>query len=182
MFERFAGPARQVVVLAQQDARQLHHRTIGTEHLLIGLAGQGGDPAAAVLRKVGITAAGIRRRVEQLTGDALDPAALAALGIDLDRVRRAAEERFGAGALDSSPRGREPKGHIPLSNRAKKVLELSLRAARELRADSISTGHLLIGIIDEGDGLAVRVLQDSGVDLAELRADTVILLGGGPAT
>ena len=41
MFERFTDRARQVVVLAQEEARMLNHNYIGTEHLLLGLGPRG---------------------------------------------------------------------------------------------------------------------------------------------
>ena len=49
MFERFTGPARQVVVLAQDESRALEHDFIGTEHLLLGLLAEQRGMAARVL-------------------------------------------------------------------------------------------------------------------------------------
>lgn len=176
MFERFTLDAREAVALAQQEARMLHHRSIGTEHLLIGLAGTGDDPASTALRGAGITPDDLRRRLRDTTGDKLDPAALATLGIDLDQVRRATEDRFGVGALDPAPQGRPAKGHIPLTDSAKKSLELALRVSVALKSGSISSGHLLIGILDEPVGLGARLLPDLGVDVPALRSRTVELL------
>ena len=55
MFERFTDRARQVVVLAQQEARMLGHDWIGTEHLLLGLIREGDGVAAKVLESLGIS-------------------------------------------------------------------------------------------------------------------------------
>jgi hypothetical protein len=44
MFERFTNRARHAVVLAQEEARRLHHNYIGTEHVLLGLLGAPGSP------------------------------------------------------------------------------------------------------------------------------------------
>src|SRR5665647_312510 len=52
MFERFTERARQVVVLAQEEARELKHNYIGTEHLLLGLLREGDGVAARVLDTV----------------------------------------------------------------------------------------------------------------------------------
>ena len=41
MFERFTDRARRVVVLAQEEARNLNHNYIGTEHILLGLIHEG---------------------------------------------------------------------------------------------------------------------------------------------
>jgi hypothetical protein len=63
-----------------------------------------------------------------------------------------------------------PTGHIPFTPRAKKSLELSLREALQLGDGYIGTGHLLLGLIHQGDGVAVQMLSDMGADLKDLRA------------
>lgn len=171
MFERFTGDARQVVVLAQDEARQLCHHYIGTEHLLLGLLAESRGPAAQLLNERGLRADDLRRRILLIiSGKGLDPEALATLGIDLDEVRRATEAAFGPGALDTTGR-KPPTGHIPFTPRAKKVLELSLREAERLQHESIGTGHILLGLILEGKGVAAKVLADVGCDLDGLRDD-----------
>jgi ATP-dependent Clp protease ATP-binding subunit ClpC len=52
-----------------------------------------------------------------------------------------------------------PSGHIPFTPRSKKCLELSLRESLQLGHDYIGTGHLLLGLISEGDGVAITVLN-----------------------
>jgi ATP-dependent Clp protease ATP-binding subunit ClpA len=179
MFERFTKEARAAVVRAQEEARRLHHQVIGTEHLLLAILETGEGAGARALRARGVEAADLRRRIVGIVdppGDDLDSAALATLGIDLEEVRRVTEASFGPGALDA--RGRKPvrPGHIPFSKRAKKVLELSLREAVRLGHNHIGTGHVLLGLIREGEGLAPLVLTDAGVDLATLREDVTRLL------
>ena len=176
MFERFTTSARRAVTLAQEEARMQDRPQIGTEHVLIGLAGDGGDPAAQALRSAGITAAALRAAARGRSVDQPDADALALLGIDLDQVRRAAEERFGRGALDGAPAGHAPKGHIPFSAKAKQSLAAAVTQATALRTGSISSGHLLLGLVADADGAAARVLRSCGVDLAKLTADVVVLL------
>jgi ATP-dependent Clp protease ATP-binding subunit ClpA len=175
MFERFSKEARAVVVLAQEEARRLRHPRIGTEHLLLAMLDGGEGPGAQALRERGVTADDIRRRVLPGPGSGtdtdLDPAALATLGIDLEEVRRATEASFGPGALDAPKPGRTPTGHIPFGKRAKKVLELSLREALRLGHGYIGEGHVLLGLLREGDGTAVTALVQAGVDLSTLRDD-----------
>ncbi|HWG28880.1 MAG TPA: Clp protease N-terminal domain-containing protein [Actinospica sp.] len=171
MFERFTGDARQAVALAQDEARQLCHNYIGTEHLLLGLLAENRGPAAQLLNERGLRAEDLRRRILVIVGgEGLDHEALATLGIDLDEVRRATEAAFGPGALDSTGR-KPPTGHIPFTPRAKKVLELSVREAQRLQHGSIGTGHMLLGLILEGKGVAAKVLADIGCDLDALRED-----------
>ena len=172
MFERFTTEARQTVALAQQEARELGSGHIGTEHLLLGLMGQGGTPVADLLGRHGLDRASIVQAVARLTGGPdLDADALGAVGIDLAAVRERVEATFGPGALDARApgRGREQTGHIPFTPRAKKVLELSLREAIALKSTSIGDAHILLGLLREGEGLAMKMIHDRGIDVAVLR-------------
>ena len=178
MFERFTDEARLVVRLAQEEARRLRHPFIGTEHLLIAVLEEGHGPAARALRGRDLDPSDLRRRVIDLVrrpDSGLDPEALATLGIDLEEVRRVTEASFGPGALDASG-GTFRSGHIPFGKRAKKVLELSLREALRLGHNHIGTGHLLLGLLREGEGLAAQVLVAAGVDTAGLRDDVTRLI------
>jgi hypothetical protein len=71
-----------------------------------------------------------------------------------------------------------PVGHIPFTPRAKKVMELSLREARQLGHNYIGTEHILLGLIREGEGLAAQVLQKLGVELHSVRQIVIRLLSG----
>jgi ATP-dependent Clp protease ATP-binding subunit ClpA len=180
MFERFTDRARQVAVGAQTEARRLGHGWVGTEHLLLGLL-QGDGIAARVLGGLGVTAAAVEREVLAEVGrgplGAGDAEALGAIGIDLDEVRRRVEASFGPGALHWRPgRRHQPRrppmlgGHIPFSPRAKKVLELSLREALALKHNYIGTEHILLGLVREGEGLAMLVLTRLGAGPDAIRA------------
>jgi ATP-dependent Clp protease ATP-binding subunit ClpC len=68
MFEKFTERARQVIVLAQEEARMLDHDHIGTEHLLLGLIHEGEGVAARVLESLGISLEDVRRNVEEMIG------------------------------------------------------------------------------------------------------------------
>jgi ATP-dependent Clp protease ATP-binding subunit ClpA len=181
MFERFTDSARAVVVAAQEEARGMHHGWIGTEHLLLGLLADGNSPTAAVLRQHGLTRETVAGAVQaHLGSDGLDADALATLGIDLDTVRSTVEASFGRGALDPRPRRgkrRALEGHIPFSARAKKVLELSLREAVARKDGAVTEAHVMLGLIREGQGLAMKVITDRGIDLEELRRE----IGSQPA-
>ncbi|MDR3036662.1 MAG: peptidase [Kitasatospora sp.] len=183
MFERFAEEARRAVALAGTEARRMRHDHLGTEHLLLGLLAQPQDPAARVLGGFGLDLAGGRRAVLRALGGPepeRDAAALAAIGIDLDAVRAAVEHTFGAGALDAPPPARRPRWGGPrFTDRGRRAMALTLRAATGQWARRIETGHLLLGLLREGGGVAVRVLRDQGVDLAELERRTEASLVGG---
>jgi ATP-dependent Clp protease ATP-binding subunit ClpC len=141
MFERFTDQSRRAVVLAQEEARQLDHNYIGTEHLLAGLRHEERGAGARALKSAGISMDAIRGEIERLVGRGTQP-------------------------LSRST-------HIPFTPPAKECLELSLREAVTLGHKSISTGHVLLGLISKDDCAAVRVLGGLGADLQQLRARAI---------
>ncbi|TDD15025.1 hypothetical protein E1218_32180 [Kribbella turkmenica] len=68
MFDKFTDGARQVVVLAQEQARILQHNFIGTEHLLLGLLEEGQGRAGKVLHGLGVTGPAVRELVVEIIG------------------------------------------------------------------------------------------------------------------
>jgi ATP-dependent Clp protease ATP-binding subunit ClpC len=68
MFERFTDRARRVVVRAQEEARILRHDYIGTEHILLGLVGEGQGLAAKALESLGIRLDIVRQHIEETIG------------------------------------------------------------------------------------------------------------------
>jgi ATP-dependent Clp protease ATP-binding subunit ClpA len=170
MFERFTKEARQAVALAQEEATQLRHGWIGTEHLLLGVLRAGGD-GARLLEGFGLQLEPLREEVVRYIGrgeEDIDRDALATLGIDLDAVRERVEKAFGAGALS---RGRGcGGGHVPFTPRAKKALELTLRESIALGASDLRPEHLVLGLLREGDGVAAQILRRHGVALDAVRA------------
>jgi ATP-dependent Clp protease ATP-binding subunit ClpA len=69
VFERFTERARQVVVLAQDEARMLRHDHIGTDHLLLGLMREEAGVAARVLHEAGLEIAAVRDQVRGVVGE-----------------------------------------------------------------------------------------------------------------
>ena len=66
VFEKFTDRARRVVVRAQEEARALNPDFIGTEHILLGLVGEGQGVAAKALESLGISLETVRQRVEDI--------------------------------------------------------------------------------------------------------------------
>jgi ATP-dependent Clp protease ATP-binding subunit ClpA len=182
MFERFADSARQVVVLAQDEVRTADADHIGTEHLLLALAGEPSGPAGRALRGLGLDVAQMRDDARRKPGPGeLDPDALALLGIDLDEVRRRVEAAFGPGALDRRRRcggGR----YIPFTPTAKKTLELALRHALSRGDKFIGTQHILLGVLQVDDDAAMTLLRAQGRSADEVRDALLAELEPGSAT
>jgi ATP-dependent Clp protease ATP-binding subunit ClpC len=148
VFERFTDRARRVLVLAQEEARTMDHAFIGTEHILMGLIAEGDGVAAKALEALGISLERVQARVEE---GSEDPGAAAA-------------------AI--------PSGSPPFTPRAKKALELGLREALQLGHSYIGTEHLLLGLVREGEGVAVQLLESLGADLVQVRATVIRFMAG----
>jgi ATP-dependent Clp protease ATP-binding subunit ClpC len=69
MFERFTEGARQVIVLAQEEARVLRHNYIGTEHLLLGLLREADGVAARVLGTLEVSLEAVRGEIQRVVGE-----------------------------------------------------------------------------------------------------------------
>jgi hypothetical protein len=135
LFQRFTEPARAVVAASKDEARELGHSWIGTEHLLLGVAASGDEVASRLLADAGLTLEDVRQAVEQLVEPPAEP----------------------------------PRGRIPFTRRAKKVLELALREALSLGDNFIGVEHVLIALAREQDGAAGKILAAHGLDVDTLR-------------
>jgi hypothetical protein len=96
-FEKFTERARRVLSLAQEEAQRLHHNSMGTEHLLLGLVREGDGVAARVLAHQGVSLAQVREAVEFIIGRGdhvvtgeigLTPRAKRVIELAVDEARR----------------------------------------------------------------------------------------------
>lgn len=173
-FEKFTERARKVVNLAHEEAERFRHNYIGTEHLLLGLVREGEGIAAKVLgtpKALG-TLKVVPPGLSSLStswDDQLIWNPLANLGVELNKVRSAIESLVGR-------RDRIVLGEIGLTPHAKKVIDLAIDEAHHLNHHYISTHHLLLGLIRDSEGTATRVLESLGVNLEEVRMQTLLVL------
>ena len=72
-FDRFTKRARRVLTHAQEEARLLNHRYIGTEHILLGLVTEEGGVAMRVLQELGVSAEQVRTAIERTVGKGTQP-------------------------------------------------------------------------------------------------------------
>ncbi|MFY9285466.1 MAG: ATP-dependent Clp protease ATP-binding subunit [Tissierellaceae bacterium] len=81
-------------------------------------------------------------------------------GVTLEKVREEVEKAIGKGEHESDIVGFTP--------RTKRIFELSLLQARNLGHNYVGTEHILLGLLSEGEGVAVLILQNLGVDIQKL--------------
>jgi ATP-dependent Clp protease ATP-binding subunit ClpC len=139
-FARFADAALDVVVLAQKEARALGHGYVGTEHVLLGILAAQDAVAARALDGLGVSGEAVRERLLRVLDQGF-----AAPGPPCSR-------RTGCADL--------PKWSMRLTPRTKQGFALSCRAADRLGDAAVDPVHLLLGLLDEGEGIGARILAE----------------------
>ncbi|QTA38125.1 ATP-dependent Clp protease ATP-binding subunit [Thermosipho ferrireducens] len=137
MFDKFSERSAQVFVTAQEEAKELGHSYVGTEHILLAILKLKDNNIQPVLEKHGITYSRIRSEIISIVG-------------------------MGMRGFIMSPQ---------MTPRAKRVTELAYEEAKVLGEDKIDPEHLLLGILREGEGIAVHILKKIGVDISQLRKE-----------
>jgi ATP-dependent Clp protease ATP-binding subunit ClpA len=150
IFPRFTDRSRKSVEAALEEARMLGHDSLGDEDLMLGILRVDEGLAAEALTSLGVTLEDARKESEEILSDALS-----SIGISLEEVRREAGDAFEM----RIPEHRR----IPFSPRAKKALVEARREMRRLGDNYLGTEHVLLGILDNEDGSAVRMLARMGV-------------------
>src|SRR6478672_8163552 len=128
-------------------------------------------------RRLGHNFVGTEQILLGLIGEGTGVAAkvLKSMGVNLKDARIEVEKIIGRGSGFVAV-------EIPFTPRAKRVLELAWDEARQLGHNYIGTEHLLLGLIREGEGVAVRVLENLGVDLSRVRSNVIRMLGENATT
>jgi len=150
MFTRFANGTRRSVEAALEEARMLGHDSLGDEDLLLGILRADDGIAAYALSLFGVTVEDARGESEAMLSGAL-----ASIGISLEEVRREAGEAFEMRIPDDR--------RIPLSPMAKNILVGARKQMRIFGDNYLGTEHVLLAILDNEEGTAVRMLARLGV-------------------
>ena len=150
MFNRFTDKSRRSVQAAFEEARMLGHDSVGDEDLLLGILRAEEGIGAEALSSLGVTLEDTREESEAMLSDALS-----SIGISLEEVRREAGDAFDM----SLPGDRR----IPYGTRAKEALVGARIEMRRLGDNYLGTEHVLLGILRNEDGTAVRMLAGMGV-------------------
>lgn len=164
MFERFTERSRDVVVLAQEEARANKCGYIGTEHLLIGLLRAEGV-AADVLFNL-IMTAGRPVRADSGNQPPLDTP---------EKVTTHLREIVKGMSGGSE---KEMPGQIPFTPRSKTGLEASLREALSLGHNYIGTEHILLGLLRGSGGGALKILDSMGITTERVHNEVIRVLSG----
>ncbi len=104
---------------------------------------------------------GLLRQTDGLASEVLN-----SLGVELNKVRSALEFIIGRG-------DRIVLGEIGLTPRAKRLIDLAIQEADLLESEAIETEHLLLGLIREGEGIAIGILESLGVNRAKVYIRTL---------
>ncbi|MGE5398706.1 MAG: ATP-dependent Clp protease ATP-binding subunit, partial [Chitinophagales bacterium] len=147
MLRRFTQRAQKAILLAQEEARELNHPAVGTEHILLGIIKE---------------------------GEGIGARALINLGIDPGKAREELIKLIGQPGV----RSEEPNADLPVTPRAKKVLNLAFNEAQLQGVNYVGTEHLLLALLLEEEGVASQILTGIGVRLDEIREQVMLLLGG----
>ena len=140
MIYKFTTRAKNAIEIANEEAQKLGHTYVGSEHILYGLAKEGGGVASKVLENQNISAEAIEGKIIELIG------------------------------RDDEAENKQALGFTP---RTKRIIENSFIEAKKIGYDYIGTEHLLIGILREGDSIAVRILLELDTNMQKLYNEIV---------
>ncbi|CAJ58799.1 MULTISPECIES: Clp protease N-terminal domain-containing protein [Frankia] len=183
MFEKFTPQSREVVRAATRVAAAFDHDRVHSGHLLFAIVTEGGAVGRA-LTGLGLDEPSLRTelhgsRVLSRGGREVDTDALAAIGVDYEAIRAAADERFGAGVLGLTmvrkvPRRswwrRRPRARGPrFSAEAARALERAVRFAAARGDGDLTPLHLLLGMLADQFSLAAGIIVRRGTSLDQVR-------------
>ncbi|KJY51277.1 Chaperone protein ClpB [Bombilactobacillus mellis] len=139
MNEIFTASAKETLRLAQQAAKRFRHHTVGSEHILYGLAKEGSGVAAKTITDLAVSAEDIQEEIEAVTG----------YGTDDSKAQNLI--------------------YLPYSPRAGQILEEAAQQAKILEAPQIGTSHILLVLLQDPTILATRILANLGVSIVKAR-------------
>ena len=183
MFDHCDPNTMTVVNTAAQQARDLGHNYLGTEHLLLALL-RHRDLLPSSVGGLLPRAEDVESRLAEVMGEPSRPPdaeVLKLVGIDLEEVRASVRRTFGADALDRLGRRRVHQpwqpwrrpsrrctsllaGSLSAACRFKEAFERARRVRERRHRDLIDPVTLLVAMIDVEDAMSNRLLRDTGVD------------------
>ena len=140
MNELFTEKAKHALNIAEEEAKTFRHRSIGTEHILLGLIKEEDGIAGKVLRQLDLSEQDVREEIEHFTG----------YGPQEDKEDK-------------------QKKLLNYSPRAKKIITYATDEARRMNTPLVGTEHLLLGLLRDKEILSAKILENLDVDLSEAR-------------
>ncbi len=179
--------AKKVIEYSMEEARNLNHDYVGTEHLLIGLVRESDGVAAQVLINLGLTEDRIRLAVTELlaagtckfeprfreTASQRAKSGSTPLQCAIDRLQQQQKATIVASELEAAAILRDQLDQLRNSytDRLRLVRQLATCAALRSNQLSVGTEHLLLGILEAEKGVAASILEALKVPLPRLRAE-----------
>lgn len=165
--------AKKVIELAVDEARQMNHNYIGTEHILLALIREGEGIAAGVLESFGVTLARAHHQTYLVLEANKPPRQAASTEAKQPETaqRSSSVEQNSPYVPPSVPfTSLTQGGYDPFTKRARKVLDFAQEESSRLSHNYIGTEHLLLGLMDVPDGVAMQVLDNMGVEPGKVRS------------
>jgi ATP-dependent Clp protease ATP-binding subunit ClpA len=163
--------AKRVVDMAISEAKRMDSDSVDTEHLLLGLLQVTECDAMQILQSFDVPLEKVRVRAQQFTNFKKS-----------FRLKHPSGLGIASGDITITPQARVTTEHVrfdKFTERARKVLSLAQEEAQRFQHNYIGTEHLLLGLVREGEGVAAKVLENMGVQLADIRKAVEFIIGRG---
>ena len=179
----FTPRAKRVLELSWDEARQLGHNYIGTEHLLLGLIREGEGVAARVLENLGVDLNKVRSNVIKMLGDSKPQTASAGVGSSssssqASKVKTPSLDEFGTDLTLAASEQRLD----PVVGREKEIERVIQILARRTKNNPVLLGEPGVGKTAVAEGLAIRIVNNEVPDILEnkkiIQLDMGLLIAG----
>ena len=155
----FTPRAKRVLELSLEEARQLGHNYIGTEHLLLGLIREGEGVAARVLENLGVDLSKVRTQVIRMLGETAEVAA----GGSSSRTKTPTLDEFGSNLTQMAAEGKLD----PVVGRQKEIERVIQILGRRTKNNPVLIGEPGVGKTAIAEGLAQRIATNDIPDILE---------------
>ncbi|MBD1908001.1 ATP-dependent Clp protease ATP-binding subunit [Funiculus sociatus GB2-A5] len=155
----FTPRAKRVLELSLEEARQLGHNYIGTEHLLLGLIREGEGVAARVLENLGVDLSKVRTQVIRMLGETAEVGAPTSGG----RTKTPTLDEFGSNLTQMASEGKLD----PVVGRAKEIERVIQILGRRTKNNPVLIGEPGVGKTAIAEGLASRIANNDIPDILE---------------
>ncbi|MEQ8996155.1 MAG: ATP-dependent Clp protease ATP-binding subunit [Coleofasciculus sp. B1-GNL1-01] len=165
----FTPRAKRVLELSLEEARQLGHNYIGTEHLLLGLIREGEGVAARVLENLGVDLTKVRTQVIRMLGETAEVTSGASSG----RTKTPTLDEFGSNLTQLAGEGKLD----PVVGRAKEIERVIQILGRRTKNNPVLIGEPGVGKTAIAEGLAQRIANNDIPDILEEKRVVTLDIG-----